>query len=108
MLAEGHRRFSAGVFALWYPVTGDELSAGEGSGARRARSPCRSCSMSPWRCAGRSPGAALPARASCSSTPPWRLAKSLRDLLPELVERLRQGNGATAAVTVLAGEELSQ
>jgi 23S rRNA (adenine2030-N6)-methyltransferase len=40
--------------------------------------------------------------------PPWRLAESLRDLLPELVERLRQGNGATAAVTVLAGEELSQ
>ena len=33
---------------------------------------------------------------------------SYRYLLPELAERLRQDDNATAAVTVLAGEELSQ
>ena len=36
--------------------------------------------------------------------PPWRLADGLRDLLPELVERLRQGEGASTGITDLSGE----
>ncbi|HEX2429615.1 MAG TPA: 23S rRNA (adenine(2030)-N(6))-methyltransferase RlmJ [Aestuariivirgaceae bacterium] len=106
MLAEGHRRFSTGVFALWYPMTGDELSA-------RLRRKLRALALPKLldvTLAVRRPvaGRGLAGSGLVLVNPPWRLAESLRDLLPELVERLRQGNGATAAVTVLAGEELSQ
>ena len=106
MLAEGHRRFSTGVFALWYPVTGDELSA-------RLRRKLRALALPKLldvTLAVRRPlvGRGLAGSGLVLVNPPWRLAESLRDLLPELAERLRQGNGATAAVTVLAGEELSQ
>jgi 23S rRNA (adenine2030-N6)-methyltransferase len=106
MLAEGHRRFSTGVFALWYPVTGDELST-------RLRRKVRALALPKLldvALAVRRPvaGRGLAGSGLMIVNPPWRLAESLRDLLPELAERLRQGDGATAAVTVLAGEELSQ
>jgi len=106
MLAEGHRRFSTGVFALWYPVTGDELSA-------RLRRKLRALALPKLLDVILTVRRPLAGRGLAGSglmivNPPWRLAESLRDLLPELAERLRQGNGATAAVTVLAGEELSQ
>jgi 23S rRNA (adenine2030-N6)-methyltransferase len=106
MLAEGHRRFSTGVFALWYPMTGDELSARLRRKARALALP----KLLDVTLAVRRPvaGRGLAGSGLLIVNPPWRLAESLRDLLPELVERLRQGNGATAAVTVLAGEELSQ
>jgi 23S rRNA (adenine2030-N6)-methyltransferase len=105
MLAEGHRRFATGVFALWYPVTGDELSARLRRKARALALP----KMIDVTLAVRRPvaGRGLAGSSLLIVNPPWRLAESLRDLLPDLAERLRQGSGATAAVTVLAGEELS-
>jgi 23S rRNA (adenine2030-N6)-methyltransferase len=106
MLAEGHRRFSTGVYALWYPMTGDELSARLRRKARALALP----KLLDVALAVRRPlaGRGLAGSGLMIVNPPWRLAESLRDLLPELAERLRQGNGATAAVTVLAGEKLSQ
>jgi 23S rRNA (adenine2030-N6)-methyltransferase len=105
MLAEGHRRFATGVFALWYPVTGDELSARLRRKARALALP----KMIDVSLAVRRPivGRGLAGSGLLIVNPPWRLAESLRDLLPDLAERLRQGDGATAAVTVLAGEGLS-
>jgi 23S rRNA (adenine2030-N6)-methyltransferase len=106
MLAEGHRRFSTGVFALWYPLTGDELSIR----LRRKAHALALPKLLDVTLAVRRPvaGRGLAGSGLMIVNPPWRLAESLRDLLPELAEKLRQGNGATAAVTVRAGEELSQ
>ena len=106
MLAEGHRRFATGVFVLLYPMTGDELSA-------RLRRKLRALALPKLlevTLAVRKPvvGSGLAGSGLLIVNPPWRLAESLRDLLPELADRLRQGEGAAAAVTVLAGEELAQ
>jgi 23S rRNA (adenine2030-N6)-methyltransferase len=106
MLAEGHRRFSTGVFALWYPLTGDELPAR----LRRKAQALAPPKLLDVTLAVRRPvaGRGLAGSGLMIVNPPWRLAESLRDLLPALAEKLRQGDGATAAVTVLAGEKLSQ
>ncbi|MET0481304.1 MAG: 23S rRNA (adenine(2030)-N(6))-methyltransferase RlmJ, partial [Aestuariivirgaceae bacterium] len=106
MLAEGHRRFATGVFAVWYPMTGDEVPA-------RLRRRLRVLALPKLldvTLAVRRPhvGRGLAGSGLIIVNPPWRLAESLRDLLPELAVRLRQDDGAAAAVTVLAGEELAQ
>ncbi len=105
MLAEGHRRFGTGVFALWYPVTGDPLST---TLRRKARALALPKMIDVALDVRRPAGRGLAGSGLLIVNPPWRLAESLRDLLPELAERLRQDDGAKAAVTVLAGEELAR
>jgi 23S rRNA (adenine2030-N6)-methyltransferase len=105
MLAEGHRRFATGVFALWYPVTGDPLS----TTLRR-----KACALALPKMIDVTLDVRKPDRRGLAGSgllivnPPWRLAESLHDLLPELADRLRQGDGAIGAVTTLADEELAR
>ena len=102
MLGAGHRRFATGVFALWYPVTGDDLAARIRGAAAALAQP----KMLDVRLDVRRPveGRGLAGSGLLLVNPPWRLADGLRDLLPELVERLRQGEGASTGITDLSGE----
>lgn len=102
MLAEGHRRFATGIFVLWYPVTGDDLS-------RRIERDAKALTLPKTldlRLDVRKPvsGAGLAGSGLLIVNPPWRLEEMLRDLLPELVERLRQGRGAGSTLAWLTGE----
>jgi 23S rRNA (adenine2030-N6)-methyltransferase len=102
MLAEGHRRFATGIFALWYPVTGDDLS-------RRIERDAKALALPKTvdvRLDVRQPvsGAGLAGSGLLIVNPPWQLEETLRDLLPELVERLRQGRGAGSALAWLTGK----
>lgn len=102
MLAEGHRRFATGIFVLWYPVTGDDLS-------RRIERDAKALALPKTldlRLDVRKPvsGAGLAGSGLLIVNPPWPLEETLRDLLPELVERLRQGRGAGSALAWLTGE----
>jgi 23S rRNA (adenine2030-N6)-methyltransferase len=105
MLAEGHRRFATGVFALWYPVTGDPLST---TLRRKARTLALPKMIDVTLDVRKPADRGLAGSGLIIVNPPWRLAESLRDLLPELAVRLRQADGAKATVTVLAGEELAR
>ena len=102
LLDAGHRRFATGVFALWYPVTGDDL-AGRIRGAAAALALPK---MLDVRLDVRRPvaGGGLAGSGLVLVNPPWRLAEGLRDLLPELAGRLRQDEGASAGIAVLSGE----
>jgi 23S rRNA (adenine2030-N6)-methyltransferase len=102
MLAEGHRRFASGIFVLWYPVTGDDLS-------RRIERDAKALALPKTldlRLDVRKPvsGAGLAGSGLLIVNPPWPLEETLRDLLPELVERLRQGRGAGSSLAWLTGE----
>jgi len=102
MLAEGHRRFATGIFVLWYPVTGDDLS-------RRIERDAKALALPKTldlRLDVRKPvsGAGLAGSGLLIVNPPWPLEESLRDLLPELVERLRQGRGAGSSLAWLTPE----
>jgi 23S rRNA (adenine2030-N6)-methyltransferase len=102
MLAEGHRRFATGIFVLWYPVTGDDLS-------RRIERDAKALALPKTldlRLDVRKPvsGAGLAGSGLLIVNPPWPLEEMLRDLLPELVERLRQGRGAGSTLAWLTGE----
>jgi 23S rRNA (adenine2030-N6)-methyltransferase len=102
MLAEGHRRFATGIFVLWYPVTGDDLS-------RRIERDAKALALPKTldlRLDVRKPvsGAGLAGSGLLIVNPPWPLEETLRDLLPELVERLRQGRGAGSSLAWLTGE----
>jgi 23S rRNA (adenine2030-N6)-methyltransferase len=101
-LAEGHRRFATGVFALWYPVTGDHLADKLRRDAKALALP-RTLDL---RLDVRKPvsGAGLAGSGLLIVNPPWPLEESLRDLLPELVERLRQGRGGVGALAWLTPE----
>jgi 23S rRNA (adenine2030-N6)-methyltransferase len=102
MLAEGHRRFASGIFVLWYPVTGDDLSRRIERDAKALALPktldIRLDVRQPVR------GGGLAGSGLLIVNPPWPLEETLRDLLPELVERLRQGRGAGSSLAWLTGE----
>jgi 23S rRNA (adenine2030-N6)-methyltransferase len=102
MLAEGHRRFATGIFVLWYPVTGDDLSRRIERDAKALALPktldIRLDVRQPVR------GGGLAGSGLLIVNPPWPLEETLRDLLPELVERLRQGRGAGSSLAWLTGE----
>ncbi len=102
MLAEGHRRFATGSFVLWYPVTGDDLSRRIERDAKALALPktldIRLDVRQPVR------GGGLAGSGLLIVNPPWPLEETLRDLLPELVERLRQGRGAGSSLAWLTGE----
>lgn len=102
MLAEGHRRFASGIFVLWYPVTGDDLSRRIERDAKALALPktldIRLDVRQPVR------GGGLAGSGLLIVNPPWPLEETLRDLLPELVERLRQGRGAGSTLAWLTGE----
>jgi 23S rRNA (adenine2030-N6)-methyltransferase len=88
MLREGLKRFSTGVFCLWYPVTGDDLD-------KRLRDEISGMNLKTLttelrvRQARREGG--LAGSGIIVVNPPWKLDEELRALLPELAERLSQG-----------------
>jgi 23S rRNA (adenine2030-N6)-methyltransferase len=102
MLAEGHRRFATGVYALWYPVTGDDLADKLRRNARALALPktvdVRLDVRQPVREGGLS-GSGL-----VIVNPPWQLEETLHNLLPELIDRLRQGQGAGSSLAWLTPE----
>ncbi len=102
MLAAGHRRFATGVFALWYPVTGDGL-AGRLRDAVRDLAMPRTLDMELDVIAVR-PEAGLQGSGLIVVNPPFRLAGELQILLPALGERLARGAGAGHRLAWLTGE----
>ncbi len=93
MLSEGLKRFSTGVFALWYPVTGDGLS----NRLREAVSamPVKTLTAELLVRAAR-PDGGLAGSGVIIVNPPWRLDEELALILPEMADRLAQGEASFA------------
>lgn len=88
MLGEGLKRFATGVFALWYPVTGDGLS-GRLSSAAETMSAKRLVAELHVREA--RPEGGLAGSGLVVINPPFGLNDDLEAILPALCERLSQG-----------------
>ncbi len=88
MLSESLKRFSTGVYCLWYPVTGDGLD-------RRMREDAASLGvkMLAAELLVRTvrPDGGLAGAGVIIVNPPWKLDEELALLLPGLAERLSQG-----------------
>jgi len=102
MLAQGHRRFATGVYALWYPLTGDGL-------AERLRAAAAGLGLPRTLDVGLNiikerPEAGLAGSGLIIVNPPFTLARDLETLLPALAERLARGTGAGHRLAWLTGE----
>lgn len=88
MLTQGLKRFAAGVYALWFPVTGDGLDAKlrEAVTAMPVKSLTARLMVRTAR-----PEGGLAGSGVIIVNPPWRLDEELAVILPELAERLSQG-----------------
>lgn len=88
MLTEGLKRFATGVYALWYPVTGDGLDRKlrEAVVAMPVKSMTAELLVREAR-----PDSGLAGSGVIVVNPPWRLDEEMRALLPALAERLSQG-----------------
>lgn len=94
MLAEGLKRFATGIFAVWYPVTGDGLNEQLGQLIRALDMPVMQVEMLVR--AAESGG--LAGSGLFILNPPWQLDEELKVLVPALMERLAQGPGAVSFV----------
>lgn len=91
MMTEALKRFATGIYCVWYPVTGDGLDhklrdAVAAMGLRNVldvRLDIRAVEKN----------GGLAGSGMMIINPPWRLAEELRVILPELTERLSQGEG---------------
>lgn len=103
MLKDGCRRFATGVFALWYPVTGDGLSELLVEEARALAIP----KMLKVELLVRKPVAngGLAGSGLILINPPWPLAEELAQLGPELCARLRQTDGASWSLDWLTAND---
>ncbi|MEZ5894160.1 MAG: 23S rRNA (adenine(2030)-N(6))-methyltransferase RlmJ [Parvularculaceae bacterium] len=88
MLTAGLKRFATGVFALWYPVTGDGLDQKLKSAV--AAMPVKAL-VAELLVRAAKPDGGLAGSGLIVVNPPWTLDEDLRMLLPELTERLSQG-----------------
>jgi 23S rRNA (adenine2030-N6)-methyltransferase len=99
MLRHGLERFATGVFLLWYPVTGGEISTHVVQGARQIAAPktwiAELCVKAPQ------PQGGLVGSGLVLVNPPWPLTDELAVLLPELTAALRQGPGAASHLEAL-------
>ena len=89
MVSESLKRFSTGVYCLWYPVTGDGLD-------RRLRVGVAVPHMLTVQMNVRAakPDGGLAGSGMLIINPPWRLEEELRVILPALCERLTQGEAS--------------
>ena len=94
MLAEGLKRFATGIFAVWYPVTGDGLDEKLGQIIRALDLPLLQVEM---RVRSAESGG-LAGSGLFILNPPWQLDDELKLLLPALTQRLAQGPGAMGFV----------
>ncbi len=101
-LEKAWRKFSGGVYALWYPVierqrTEDFIDAIAGSGIRDIQ--CFELGV-----AADAPGHGMTACGMLVVNPPWTLQGTMSELLPRLSRTLAQGPGAFSRVEVLVPE----
>jgi len=87
-LREGLKRFSTGVFLLWYPITGDDVAGRVVSGVAALRPPETLCVTLTVRTPVADGG--LAGSGLVIVNPPWRLDRALNALLPALAQRLGQ------------------
>jgi 23S rRNA (adenine2030-N6)-methyltransferase len=100
MLRDGCRRFATGVFALWYPVTGDCLSdqvVEQAQALGLAKMLKVELRVRKAVAEGGLAGSGL-----ILVNPPWPLAEEFAVLGPALCDRLRQNDGAGWALDWLS------
>ncbi len=88
MLSESLKRFSTGVYCLWYPVTGDGLAKRicddvEAMGVKTLTAQVEVRTVRP--------DGGLAGSGMIVVNPPWKLDEDLAALFPELAARLSQG-----------------
>jgi 23S rRNA (adenine2030-N6)-methyltransferase len=102
-LAAAHRKWSTGIYMLWYPIKG--RSAPD----ILAKNLCRLAIARVLRCELNVRGLSDPSRLNGSGlilvNPPWTLAEELAVLLPVLAERLGRDGKGSFRLDWLAGEQ---
>lgn len=101
-VARAHRKFPAGIYALWYPVVDrTRIDALEkqfiGSGIRRIQ-------RFELGISGDAPGKGLSAAGMIVINPPWMLLEKMAALLPKLVAALATDSDGSFQCQVLVGE----
>lgn len=91
MVADGLRRFAGGVYAVWYPLTGDGLAAKLEKALRGFKTEFLKAEI---RVRKEVAEGGLAGSGLFILNPPWQLDTELAVLLPALRARLAQGPGA--------------
>jgi len=88
MVTEGLKRFATGVFALWYPVTGDGLDCKIKNAIAAMPVAALTAEM---RVREERRNGGLAGSGVIVVNPPWRLNEDVEQILPALADRLSQG-----------------
>ena len=92
-LQEGLRRFATGIYAIWYPITGDGLNE---KLSKVLRAMGVEILQAELRVRREREDGGLTGSGLFILNPPWKLDAELSEILPPLAERLAQGKGAEA------------
>jgi 23S rRNA (adenine2030-N6)-methyltransferase len=104
-LVMAHRKWSTGIYALWYPVK-DMRAVAQFVARLKERAIPKILRLELAVEALRSDGP-LAATGLIVVNPPYRLEEQARRLLPVLAKVLARGPGASSLVEVVQGEEIT-
>lgn len=102
IVAQAHRKFSTGIYAIWYPVV--ERRRVEALEKRLVDTGIRNIQRFELAVAPDSVAGGMRAAGMIVINPPWTLRATMSALLPRLVDALAQGDGAFFRCDTLADE----
>jgi 23S rRNA (adenine2030-N6)-methyltransferase len=102
IVAQAHRKFSTGIYAIWYPVV--ERRRVEALERRLVETGIRNIQRFELAVAPDSAAGGMRAAGMIVINPPWTLRATMSTLLPRLVDTLAQGDGAFFRCDTLVDE----
>ena len=102
IVAQAHRKFATGIYAIWYPVV--ERRRVEALEDRLVGTGIRNIQRYELAVAPDSAAGGMRAAGMFVINPPWTLRATMSTLLPRLVDVLAQGDGAFFRSDILVAE----